>query len=170
MTALLEDNRALVESLGRRDSQRLRAYRDNLAFYRGQQWSGNAHRRDRRLVFNYARALIDKTASYLMSGVSFVVDEEDVSPAEKERASRAERALRQVYDGNDLLQLDFDSEIDASVLGDGVFKVTWDALERRVRVSAPDVQGIHAWWLGDDVSRVWRVASRYQLSDDEAAL
>lgn len=170
MTALLEDNRALVESLGRRDSQRLRGYRDNLAFYRGQQWSGNAHRRDRRLVFNYARALIDKTASYLMSGVSFVVDEEDVSPAEKERASRAERALRQVYDGNDLLQLDFDSEIDASVLGDGVFKVTWDALERRVRVSAPDVQGIHAWWLGDDVSRVWRVASRYQLSDDEAAL
>jgi hypothetical protein len=39
-----------------------------------------------------------------------------------------------------------------------------------VRVSAPDVQGIYAWWLGDDVSRVWRVASRYQLSDEEAQL
>jgi hypothetical protein len=170
MTALLQDNRALVESLGRRDSQRLRAYRDNLGFYRGQQWVGQARRRDRRLVFNYARALIDKTASYLMSGVSFVVDEEDASAAEKERAVRAERALRQVYDSNDLAQLDFDSEIDASVLGDGAFKVTWDALERRVRVSAPDIQGIYAWWLGDDISRVWRVASRYQLSDDEAAL
>jgi hypothetical protein len=171
MTALIEDNRALVEGLGRRDSQRLRAYRDNLAFYRGQQWAGgNAHRRDRRLVFNYARALIDKTSSYLMSGMSFVVDEEDGSASEKDRARRAERALRETYDANDLAQLDFDSEIDASVLGDGVFKVTWDALERRVRVSAPDVQGIYAWWLGDDVSRVWRIASRYQLSDEEATL
>jgi hypothetical protein len=174
VTALATDNRALVEGLARRDSQRSRAYRDNLAFYRGQQWSGsaygNAHRRDRRLVFNYARALIDKTASYLMSGISFVVDEEEASASEKERASRAEKALRQVYDSNDLDQLDFDSEIDASVLGDGAFKVTWDALERRVRVSAPDVQGIYAWWLGDDVSRVWRVASRYQLSDEEATL
>jgi hypothetical protein len=174
VTALATDNRALVDGLGRRDSQRLRGYRDNLAFYRGQQWGGsaysNAHRRDRRLVFNYARALIDKTASYLMSGLSFVVDEEDASASEKERARRAEKALRQVYDSNDLDQLDFDSEIDASVLGDGVFKVTWDALERRVRVSAPDVQGVYAWWLGDDVSRVWRVASRYQLSDEEATL
>ena len=39
-----------------------------------------------------------------------------------------------------------------------------------MRVSAPDVQGLFAWWLGDDVSRVWRVASRYYLSDEEAAL
>jgi len=169
-TAARVDNRALVEGLGRRDGPRLRAYRDNLAFYRGHQWHGSARRRERRLVFNYARALIDKTASYLMSGVSFVVDEEDSSPQEKERAVRAERALRQVYDANDLLQLDFDSEIDVSVLGDGVFKVTWDGLERRVRVSAPDAQGVYAWWLGDDVSRVWRVASRYQLSDEEARL
>jgi hypothetical protein len=170
MTAVATDNRALVETLNRRDNQRLRGYRDNLAFYRGQQWSGSLRRRDRRLVFNYARALIDKTASYLMSGVSFVVDAEDASAEAQERARRAERALREVYDANDLAQLDFDSEIDVSVLGDGCFKVTWDAIERRVRVSAPDVQGIYAWWLGDDVSRVWRVASRYQLSDDEARL
>jgi hypothetical protein len=32
------------------------------------------------------------------------------------------------------------------------------------------VQGIYAWWLGDDMSRVWRVASRYQLSDEEGGL
>lgn len=164
------DNRALVESLGRRDTQRLRGYRDNLAFYRGQQWLGTPRRRERRLVFNYARALIDKTSSYLMSGVNFVVDEEAPTSEEQRRARQAERALRDVYDANDLAQLDFDSEIDASVLGDGCFKVTWDAVEQRVRVSAPDVQGIYAWWLGDDVSRIWRVASRYQLSDEEARM
>ena len=38
---------------------------------------------------------------------------------------------------NNLAQLDFDSEIDASVLGDGAFKVTWDAARAaRARVGA----------------------------------
>src|SRR5207244_1665421 len=46
----------------------------------------------------------------------------------------------------------------------------WDSDERRVRISAPDVQGLYAWWVGDDMSRVWRVASRYYLSDEEATL
>jgi hypothetical protein len=99
-----------------------------------------------------------------------VVDEEDASDEAKQRARRAEKALRDVYEANSLAQLDFDSEVDAAVLGDGVYKVTWDPDERRVRVSAPDVQGVHAWWLGDDLARVWRVASRYRLSADEAAL
>ena len=165
-----ESNRALVEQLPRMDSARLRSYRENLAFYQGQQWPGNGRRRDRRLVFNYAKTLVDKASSYLMGGVGFVVDEEDGSEEAKQRARRAEKALRDVYEANALAQLDFDSEVDVSVLGDGAFKVIWDPDERRVRVSAPDVQGIHAWWLGDDVSRVWRVASRYRLSEEEASL
>jgi len=37
-------------------------------------------------------------------------------------------------------------------------------------VSAPDVQGIYVLWLGDDVSRVWRVASRYTLSPEEVEM
>jgi SPP1 Gp6-like portal protein len=160
---------SLLLELGRLDGPRLRAYRDNLAFYRGQQWPGRTRRRERRLTFNYAKAVIDKAASYLMSGVSFVVDPEDGSAAEEERARRAERALQLVYEANNLDQLDFDGEIDTSVLGDGAFKVTWDPIERRVRVTAPDVQGIFAWWHGDDPSRVWRLASRYSLSAAEAS-
>jgi hypothetical protein len=169
-SAGIETNQALVEGLPRMDAARLRGYRENLAFYQGQQWPGNGRRRDRRLVFNYAKTLVDKAASYLMGGVSFVVDEEDSSEEAKQRARRAEKALRDVYETNALAQLDFDSEVDAAVLGDGVYKVTWDPDERRVRVSAPDVQGIYAWWLGDDASRVWRVASRYRLSEEEASL
>ncbi len=170
MTGAMAGNQALVEQLARLDGSRIRAYRENLAFYQGQQWAGNQRRRERRLVFNYAKTLIDKVASYVMSGVNFVVDEEDASEEARQRARRAEKALREAYESNSLAQLDFDSEIDASVLGDGVYKVTWDPDERRVRVSAPDVQGVYAWWLGDDVSRVWRVASRYQLSGEEADL
>jgi hypothetical protein len=160
----------IVDQIARRDGPRLRAYRENLAFYRGQQWLGQPRRRDRRLVFNYARAIVHKTASYLMSGLSFAVDPLDGTTEAQEAARRAERALAAVYAENGLEQLDFDSEIDTAVLGDGAFKVTWDAIERRVRVSAPDVQGLFAWWAGDDVSRLLRVASRYQLGDDEARM
>ncbi len=167
-TETTTNNAALVEQLSRLDSARMRGYRDNLSFYQGQQWPTGTRRRERRLVFNYAKTLIDKSASYLMSGRSFVVDEQDNSDEARQRARDAEKALREVYEQNNLAQLDFDSEIDASVLGDGAYKVTWDPDERRVRVTAPDVQGLYAWWLGDDVSRVWRVASRYQLSDEEA--
>ena len=48
--------------------------------------------------------------------------------------------------------------------------MTWDNAGQRVHVSAPDVQGLFAWWIADDPSRVWRVASRYKLSAEEAAM
>lgn len=161
----------IAQILQRRDADRLRRYARHLAFYQGDQWPASAGRsRDRRLVFNYAKALIEKTASYLMTGLTFAVDPADGGPEAQQRARRAEAALAEVYEDNQLAQLDFDTEIDASVLGDGAFKVTWDASERRVRVSAPDAQGLFAWWAGDDPGRVWRVASRYALEPEEVEL
>jgi hypothetical protein len=149
------------------DGERLKSYRDSLNFYHGEQWQGYTRRRERRLVFNYAKVFIDKVTSYLMSDLSFVVEPFDDSAEAKEQAGRAERTLRQLYEDNNLQQLDFDTELDAAILGDGCFKVTWDGQRRHVRVSAPDVNGLFVWWVGDDVSRVWRVASRYRLSADE---
>jgi len=162
----------LPQQLARMDQARLRAYADNLAFYQGEQWPDDyrRNRRERRLVFNYAKALIEKTASYMMSGLNFAVDAVDESAEAQATARRAEKALRDVYEANQLAQVDLETELDASVLGDGVFKVTWDTAERRVRVSTPDVQGIFVWWLGDDTSRVWRVASRYTLLPEEVEM
>ncbi|MCH7999218.1 MAG: phage portal protein [Chloroflexi bacterium] len=157
----------LPQQLARLDASRLRAYRENLDFYHGQQWL-EPRRRERRITFNYAKTIVEKTASYVISGFSSLVDPVDGSPEELERARRVERILREAQDANNLDQLDFDNEIDCSVLGDAAYKVTWDAREERVRVSAPDVQGLYAWWLGDDPGRVWRVASRYTLSREEA--
>ncbi|MEX0785940.1 MAG: phage portal protein [Dehalococcoidia bacterium] len=161
---------SLPQQLTRQDLGRLRGYAELLAFYQGEQWPRLMRRRERRLTFNYAKAFVEKTASYLMSGMRSVVDPEDGSPEAAERARNAERVLQEVSEQNNLPQLDFDTEIDSAVLGDGAFKVTWDPVERRVRVSAPDVQGLFVWWLGDDVSRVWRVASRYHLSPEEVEL
>lgn len=161
-------NFTLPQHIVRMDPDRLRAYRENLDFYNGIQWLGHPRHRERRLTFNYAKVFVDKVTSYLMSGLDFNVDA--VSPDDKENAHKAVEALYQVYDANDLEQLDFDTEVDTAILGDGCYKVTWDTIERRVRVSAPDVQGIFVWWRGDDVARVWRVASRYRLSADEVSL
>src|SRR5438067_4431702 len=105
-----------------------------------------------------------------MSGLNFPIDAADDTPETAQRARDGERALAQVYDANQLDQLDFDTELDAAILGDGAYKVTWDAAERRVRVTAPDVQGLFAWWAGDDVSRVWRVCSRYVIDAESAAM
>lgn len=158
----------LPQQLGQRDSERSRRYRENLDFFEGKQWADPRRWRDRRLTFNYARAVIEKTASYTMSGATFVVDPEDASPAALERARRAEQALREVHEVNGLDQLDFDNEIDCSVLGDAAYKVAWDEASRSVRVSAPDVQGLYAWPLAGDCTRYWKVASRYTLPHEEA--
>jgi len=161
---------ALPQQVARMDTGRLRQYRENLDFYNGLQWQGRARPRERRLTFNYAQTLVSKLTSYLMSGMTTVVEPVDSSPESDERARRAQEALRRVHDENHLDALDFDTELDTAILGDGCYKATWDSQEERVRVSAPDVQGLFAWWVGDDPSRIWRVVTRYRLSLEEAAM
>lgn len=162
----------LPQSLARLDHDRLGRYQQYLDFYQGNQWQPNSmgRSRGRRLTFNYAKVFIDKLTQYMMSGIKFVVEPTDSSPEAREKAKRAEAVLYQVYEQNNLELLDFDTEIDTAILGDGCYKVTWDVGEHRCRISAPDVQGIFAWWLGDDVARIWRVASRYSLSAEEVKL
>jgi hypothetical protein len=150
------------------DSDRLASYTTNLDFYKGSQWLQTS--RHRQLVFNYAKVSIDKVTSFLMQGLNFACYPMEDSDELKGRVRRAEGLLRRVYEENNLRQLDYETEVDAAVLGDGCYKVTWDAEEKRVRITAPDVAGIFAWWLGDDTSRVWRVASRYTLTQDEVQL
>jgi len=155
--------------LNRMDTDRLAAYRSNLDFYKGSHWPTTS--RHRQLVFNYAKVSIDKVTSFLMQGLGFacypVADVASDSEAIKARVRRAEQLLHQVYEDNNLQQLDYETEIDTTILGDGCYKVIWDTDEKRIRITAPDVSGIYAWWLGDDTSRVWRVASRYTLTQDE---
>jgi hypothetical protein len=169
------------------DTDRLSAYKHNLDFYQGAHWQTTS--RNRQLVFNYAKVSIDKVTSFLMQGLGFVCYPTGARlslrgaeiprftrnklrnlEGEEARVKRAEQLLRQVYEHNNLQQLDYETEVDTAILGDGCYKVTWDTDAKRIRVNAPDISGIFAWWLGDDTSRVWRVASRYTLSQDEIAL
>jgi hypothetical protein len=150
------------------DSTRLAAYRSNLDFYQGTHWPTTS--RNRQLVFNYAKVSVDKVTSFLMQGLNFACYPGEATDELKARARRAEQLLRQVYEDNNLQELDYETEVDTAVLGDGCYKVIWDTDEKRIRITAPDISGIYAWWLGDDTSRVWRVASRYSLTQDEVQL
>jgi len=160
----------LPTQLARLDLDRTRGYKELLDFYYGRQWADRERRGERRLIFNYAKVFIDKITSYLMSGINFAVDAAEDSAEARDKARQAEAALYEVYEENNLAQLDLETEIDCAILGDAGYKVIWDAAQKKVVVTAPDVQGIYAWWPGDDTSRVRRVASRYVLSAEEAEL
>ena len=172
------NNITLPQQLARMDRDRMNRYSKNLTFYNGEQWLRRSARVERQLTINYAKALVDKVSSYLMSGFTFAVDpatppsiasESDLRRTESssDLAAAAERFLRTVYDDNDLFALDFDTEVDCAVLGDAAYKVTWSPTEKRILVTAPDVQGLYAWWIPDNVTSVYRVAARYRLSADE---
>ena len=163
-------NETIPMQLARLDLDRIRGYQELLDFYHGRQWEGRERRGERRLIFNYAKVFVDKITSYLMSGINFAVDAVEDSDEARARAQKAEATLYQLYEDNNLEQLDLDTEIDCAALGDACYKVIWDATEKKVRVTAPDVQGIYAWWLGDDTTQVWRVASKYTLSAEETEL
>ncbi|HUV75908.1 MAG TPA: phage portal protein [Dehalococcoidales bacterium] len=156
--------------LARHDMDRFKRYKELLDFYYGQHWQGYARRGEKRLTFNYAKVVIDKATSYLMSGINFAVDAVEDSDEARAKARRAESVLYQVYEANNLEQLDFETEIDCAILGDACYKVIWDQETKSVRVTAPDIQGIYTWWVGDDTSRIWRVASKYGLTADEAEI
>jgi hypothetical protein len=155
-------------SLAQVDKTRFSNYKANLDFYNGEQWPQAG--KNRQLVFNYAKIAIDKLTSYLTDSLNFSCPPVDDSDGAKKTAREAEAVLYQVYSQNNLQELDYETEIDAAVLGDGCYKVTWDAVEKRIRVTSPDVNGLYAWWFGDDLSKVWRVASRYSLTKDELKL
>jgi hypothetical protein len=162
------ENLTLPQRVARMDTARLGAYRQNLDFYRGAQWPGARRGNERRLVFNYSHVLVEKVTSYLVNGMSFSIAPVEAGQDAEERARKAEAAVRLACEQNRLEQLDLETEMDAAILGDGCYKVTWDSQQERVRVTSPDVQGLYAWWVGDDLSRVWRAASRYRLSHEDA--
>lgn len=166
LTRAIEDrptNEPLPQLLKRRDRDRLRAYESNLAFYRGEQAPAAgkpASKRAEALVANYTERVIDKATTFTMAGFEISVE-----PANEQRdadARAAETALREVERNNALDRLDFASEIDAAVLGDGAFRVTWHD-DIGVVVTSPDVSGIFPWAdpINPNITR--RVAHRYWL-------
>jgi len=90
------DSTSTINQLAQKDRDRLKGYTELLDFYHGVHWSGRAIRGEKRLTFNYAKTLVDKVTSYLMSGINFAVDALEDSDEARARAQKAEEALYQV--------------------------------------------------------------------------
>jgi len=159
---------SIARAIHNRDLDRLRRYREYLDYYEGRRGAPAPRLRERTLTFNYARAVVEKGASYLVTDHAPTTVAADGRAESRRRAAEAQRELLDVWQDNDIARLDLETEVDTAVLGDGAFKVAWDGAAKRVVVAAPDVQGLYAWWAGDDVRRLTRVASRYRLPVDEA--
>lgn len=148
------------------DRDRFTAYKAALDFYNGNQWLQSPL--NRKLVLNYAKITIDKITSFMMKELNYSLA--PLPGVVPDVAKAAEAIIYTVLDSNNAQELDYTTEIDTAVLGDGCYKVTWDAVAKRVRITAPDVNGLFAWWSGDDLNQIYKVASRYQLSAEEVLL
>lgn len=161
---MAKDHPVGAESYTLPDAARLAGYRAFLDFYNGDQWEGLPAPNERRLTFNYARVFVNKAASYLMGrGVSFSVDPPPGSGEEGANAARhAEDLLRAAYEANSLALVDLDTAVDSAVLGDGAFRVTWDAGRGMPLVTAVDPAGLVCVRQADDYRRLVRVIHTYR--------
>jgi len=124
------------------DDVRLQRYRRFLDFDNGKHDVGRLGFGQTPIVANYARVFVRKGASYLFpEPVAVAVDAPDDSPAATTAAVRIEAALAHVAHANDLGAADLATAIDAGVLGDGAFKITWQ----------PSVGG-EQWTVGSGTS------------------
>ncbi len=150
-----------------RDIERMNRYREYLDFYGGQQWTGRRRAGETRLTLNYARTLVQKTASYLFPRpVTFNVVPDGAGQEEVVR--RAERALNEVFARHDQHTIDFQSALDSAVLGDGAFKVTWSGRRGAPLVVPVDPASVWAWWEPDNPNEIYRVVQRYTIATEES--
>ncbi len=164
------------------DDVRLQRYRRFLDFDNGKHDVGRLGSGQTPIVANYARIFVRKGASYLFpEPVVVAVDAPDDSPAAMEVAARIETALKHVAHANDLGAADLATAIDAGVLGDGAFKVTWQSAVReslstadcrlstgQVRIVPVDVQTLFVESAPDDVRRM-RVVRQVRVVPRTAA-
>jgi len=144
---------------GPADRARWARYREYLAFWEGRQWADRPRPGETRLTLNYARALVRKVTSVLFSRpVRYSVPD---SPA-------AERYLARLAAEDDWHGLDYAAALDAAVLGDSAFKVTWDAARGRPRLTTVDPAQLVVATRPDDLRAVVAVAHEYPLAPEAA--
>lgn len=162
------------------DDVRLQRYRRFLDFDNGKHDVGRLGFGQTPIVANYARIFVRKGASYLFpEPVTIAVDAPDDSPRAMTTTARIEAALARVSHENDLGAADLATAIDAGVLGDGAFKVTWQVSGQdgdsrsltaggSVRIVPVDVQTLFVESAPDDVRRM-RVVRQVRVVPRTAA-
>lgn len=152
------------------DRARFARYTRYLDFANGRQWNERARRGEQRLVFNYVRTLLRKTASYVFPApVTFSVPPLSNNPSDHTAANRAERWLNGLTAQLGLSQLDLALASEIAILGDGANKITWDARTGQPRVTSVDPATLAIDREPDDPRRVSRVVQVYGASESDLA-
>jgi hypothetical protein len=151
--------------LAAEDRARFARYAEALAFYEGGQWLGRPRRGETRLTFNYARAVVRKTAAYVYPApVTFTI----LPEGDDAVANAAEQTLAALAAELDLARLDVDLCIEASVLGDAAVKVTWDAAHGRPEVAPVDPATVAVTTAPDNPRRMRSLTQVYALDEADA--
>ncbi len=149
------------------DRARFARYAEALAFSEGAQWLGRPRRGETRLTFNYARAVVRKTAAYVFPApVTFSVPA--LAEDNEAAANAAERALTALCAALDLGQLDVQLCIEAATLGDAAVKVTWDAARGRPEVAPVDPATLAVVTAPDNPRRLRSLTQCYALPEEDA--
>ena len=154
-------------AIKRMDQDRRNRYAQFLDFYQGRQWQTRPRTRaERQLTFNYTDTILTTVAGLIADNIRIIIN----APLQQQEAAArpASIAWQQVARDNALTTLDFETELDAAIMGDACYKVTWDADADQVRITSPDVQGLFAWWLPDNPNVLTQVAQQYAVPADAA--
>src|SRR3972149_354627 len=145
----------LPQLLKNRDRDRLQQHTAAPAFDEGKQWpaADPRTRSARRLTLNYVKTIINKTSTYVMQGAAINAIPQSDSEEHVAAAAAVEQYLAALATDNGLTRLDLVTEMDAAVLGDAAYKITWDPAEERVAITAPDVRGLFPWPPPTDPTR-----------------
>jgi hypothetical protein len=152
--------------LSAEDRARFARYAEALDFYEGGQWLGRPRRGETRLTFNYARAVVRKTAAYVFPApATFTVP---ADTGDEDAANTAERALVALCAELDLGRLDVELCIESSALGDAAVKVTWDAALGRPEVAPVDPATLAVVTAPDNPRRMRSLTQVYALAEADA--
>jgi hypothetical protein len=88
----------------------------------------------------------------------------------KRAAPHAEALLQACYERNSLALVDLDTAVDSAVLGDGAFKVTWDAQAGAPSISAVDPATLCCVRQADDYRRLLKVTQTYYVGDGDRVM
>ena len=147
------------------DRLRLARYAEARDFFEGAQWPGRSRRGETRLTFNYARAVVRKTAAYVFPApVTFTVPADGAAAT----ANAVEQTLAALIAELDLGRLDVDCCIEAAMLGDAAVKVTWDAAQGRPEVAPVDPGTLAVRTAPDNPRRMREITQIYALAEEDA--
>lgn len=151
--------------LSAEDRARFARYAEALEFFEGAQWLGRPRRGETRLTFNYARAVVRKTAAYVFPApATFSV----AAAGDEAVANAAEQALVALAAALDLGRLDGELCIEAATLGDAAIKVTWDAALGRPEVAPVDPGTLAVQTAPDNPRRMRSLTQVYALAEADA--